>query len=215
VAELDELRPVAGEVLDGDGERLAADAFQVEGHHAHDRSSDVEERAAAEPRVRGARDDAAVEDVLPVRLELPEIGHEPPRDPPVGRTGRGDHEHRGAQHHVLGGREHGRGKAGRRHPEEREPAVEVLGDDPRVQPAAVGQGDAEPARAHHHVVDGEKEAGGLDHHGRPHALRAEDPRGGVRRRDPGGHVRGHREERLDEADGGVHAATRPRGGAAR
>ena len=94
----------------------------------------------------------------------------------------------------------GRREAGRRHPEQREPAVEVLRDDARVVAAAVRQGDADPAGPHHHVVHGEQQAAGLHHDRRSHPLGPEDARGRMGGRDPGGHVRGHRQEPMDEAD---------------
>ena len=213
--EAEELGPVPRVVLHRDRQRLAPDALEVERHDAHDRAPEVEQGPAAEPRIRGARHDPTVKQVLPVRLELAQIGDEAPGDPPLRGTRRGDHENGRSERHLLGGREPGRGKSGRRHPQERKPALEILRGNLGVQAATVGHRDADPAGPHHHVVDREEQSAGLDHHRRPHALRPQDPRGGMRGSDPRGHVRGHRQERLDQADGGVHPVTPPGGEPAR
>src|SRR5439155_266881 len=77
-------------VVDGDGERAPDDLVEVQRDDAEQGARHREEAAAAEARVLRAADDATLEQVFPVRLELPEVGHEPAAEAPLLRS-RGAH----------------------------------------------------------------------------------------------------------------------------
>src|SRR2546430_11560046 len=61
-------------------QRASRDLVQVQREHADHRAGQREEPAAAEARIRRARDDGAIQQVLPVRLELADEDHEPAPD---------------------------------------------------------------------------------------------------------------------------------------
>src|SRR5436190_1225149 len=63
-------------VVDGNRERAAHDLVEVQRDDPEDRAGHREETAAPEPGIRRAAHDPAIEQVLPVRLELAEIGHD-------------------------------------------------------------------------------------------------------------------------------------------
>src|SRR3990172_3703615 len=67
-----------------DGQRHPHDLAQIERDHADHPPRNREQRAAAEAGIGRARHQTSVEEVFPVRLELPEVGHHPPPHPPPG-----------------------------------------------------------------------------------------------------------------------------------
>src|SRR5439155_7754644 len=61
--------------VDGDRQRAPRDLVEIQIQDPEESPAHIEQPAAAVPGIRGARHDPAVEEVLPVRLELAEVGH--------------------------------------------------------------------------------------------------------------------------------------------
>src|SRR5689334_5840213 len=93
-AEAHELFLAAAVALGRDRERGAPDLVEVERDHAHHLPGHSEERAAPEAGVGRARDDPAIEQVLPVALVLAQVGHESAPHPPLAGPGRAEREDR-------------------------------------------------------------------------------------------------------------------------
>ncbi len=203
-AEAHELLLVAAVVLARDGERAARDLVQVQRDDAHHLAAQREERPAPEARIGRARHDAAIEQVLPVGLELAEVGHEPAGHPALAGPGGADREDGlAARERVRVADGDGR-QALPLHAEQREPDLEVLRDDLGLQRAASSQGDLDGLGAHDHVVHGEDEAGGIHDRAGAHPLIAHDAGGGMARGDLGVDVHHRAEQMLDDLDRRVH-----------
>src|SRR5437762_3168101 len=93
---------------------------------------------------------------------------------------------------------------------EGESHVEVLCDHLGFDAAAFEEADVDGLGAHHDVVDGEDEAGGVDNDAAAHALVAEDARGRVRLRDERVQVHHGAEQVACELDRDVHQGRPPR-----
>src|SRR5262249_25248752 len=137
--------------IDRDGKRASRDLVQVEGEGTHQLSLHGEEPASTESRVGGAGHHTAVEQVFPVRLDLPEVGHKSARHPALLGSGGGQSHHRVAP--LEGGVS---GRAGSLevlalHAQQGQTDLEVLTDDLRLHAPAAGEGDLDVLRAHDDV----------------------------------------------------------------
>src|SRR5437899_5931652 len=206
----EQLARVLAVIVDGDRERAAHDLVEGQVDHAEQRPRHREEPAAAEAGVLRAADDAVLEQVFPVRLELAEVGHEPAADAPLlGARGR-HRDHRLAAGEIGAARKRHRGEALALDAHEGEADLEVLRHHLRLHAAALEKADVDGARAHHDVVDGENEARGVHDDAAAHALVAEDARGGMRSGHHRVQVHHGAEQVARELDGDVHQARPPR-----
>src|SRR6058998_743062 len=138
-----------------DRQRVARDLAQVEVDHTHHLPEEREERPAPEARIGGARHDAPFEKVLPVRFELPEVGHGAAGDPALARAEGGHGEYGGPARDPFRG-DHGRnGQALALHLEQGEADVEVLGDDLGSLRSPALERDLDGLPSHHDVVHGQ------------------------------------------------------------
>jgi hypothetical protein len=171
--------------------------------HADGAPTEREEATAAQTRIRRGGDDATLDQVLPVLLELADVGDDAATHPDLLHPGRG---HRHDLVAALGrpGRAQGRWRqAGAPRAQQRQAHLEVLGHDLRPRPPSLERRHVDRAGAHHHVVHREHQPR-LHHDPAAHALVTEDARRRVLARHGGVDVHHAGQQRLDELDGGVH-----------
>src|SRR6266511_722898 len=192
--------------LTGDGERRADDLTQVEVDHAHHLPRHGEERAAARAGIRRARHQAPLEEIFPVRLELPQVRQESARHPPLSRPRGGEREDGRPAVEMLGGRDRHRREVRPLDLQQCQAQLEVLGHELRPLGAPLAEADLYGFAAHDHVVDGEDQPRGVDDDAAAHALVAEDSGRGMGRGHLGVDVHHRGQEPLDELDGGVHGS---------
>src|SRR5215510_12456078 len=197
---------VAQIALAGNGKGRAHDLSEVERDHPDHAAGQGEERPAIETGIGGRRDKAPLQHVLPVRLELSEVGEEPTRHAAVART-RGRHrEHRLAAIEILRRAHRHRGQPRPLHLEEGQAQLEVLRHELRPLRSPLGEAHVYRLAAHHDVVDGENEAARINHRARARALVAQHARGRMRGWNLGVNVHHHGKQSLDELDGGIHGS---------
>jgi len=124
---------------------------------------------------------------------LPEVGHEAAGHAPLAGAGGADREDGLPTRERLGVPDGHGLEPLPLHAEQGQPDLEVLGDDLGPQRPAPSQRDLKGLGAHHHVIDGEDEAGGIHHGPGTHPLITQDAGGGVARGDLGVDVH-HRAE---------------------
>ena len=199
-----ELVLVLAVVVHRDRQRASRDLVQVQREHADHRAGQREEPAAAEARIRRARDDGAIQQVLPVRLELADVDHEPAPDAALLRARRCQRDHGVAGFERVAVGEHRGRESLALHLEEGEAHLEVLGDQLRARSPALDERDLDRLGAHDDVVHGEDQPRRVDDHAAAEAVVAQDLGRGVVAGDDRVDVDHGRQQVLDELDGGVH-----------
>src|SRR2546428_511737 len=128
----------------------------------------------------------------------------PPAQPPLPRTRGSQGEHGLAALESIRRGDGDRGQARPLHFQERQPQLEVLGDDLRPLGPPFGEADLYRFPSHDDVVDGEDEPGRINDGSRAHTLITQDARGRMRGGHLGVNVYHRGEALLDELDRGIH-----------
>ena len=190
--------------VDGDRQRAPRDLVEIQIQDPEEPPAHIEQPAAAVPGIRGARHDPAVEEVLPVRLELAEVGHVAATRAPLLGSCRAHGNDRRPSLESFGRCERRRPEPLSLHPHERQARLEVLRHHFGFLAAALHEGHLHGLRTHDDVVDGEDQARFVDDDAAAHPLVAEDGGGRMVARDRRVQVHDGLEEVLDERDGRVH-----------
>src|SRR5438445_399691 len=199
-----ELLPVAQVALRRDREGGAADLGQVQRNDADHPPGRREERAAAVARVRRVRHEAALEQVLPVRLELAHVRHEPVGDAPLLRARSAEREDGVATLERPRVADLDGGETLALDPQQRQADLEVLSDQLRPRLATGRERHLDGLAPHHDVVHGEDEPSRIDDGAGPHPLEAQDRGRGVGGGDLCVDVHHGRQQVLDQLDGRIH-----------
>src|SRR5262249_8559218 len=149
---------MAAVAVDRNGQRAARDLVEVQGYGAGETARGREEPTAAVAGVRRVRDDTAVDQILPVRLELAEVGDETAGGaalfcgPSAARRVPVPGAAAGAPPADLGG-----DQSLPVHLDQRQADLEVLRDDLGLRATRLLKRDGDTLGAHHDIVDGQDE----------------------------------------------------------
>jgi hypothetical protein len=195
------MRPVE---IGWDRQRAARDLVEVQRDGPGQPAGGREDPAAAVARVGRVRDDRAIEQILPVGLELADVGDDAAGGAPLLRP------HRPEQHDLVAALDHVARPDLRRdeplavHLDQRQAHLEVLRHQLGLRAASLLERDRDRRAAHHDVVDRQDQTRRIDHDAAAEPLVAEDTRRGMIARDLRVYVHDALQEMTDELDGGVH-----------